>query len=123
MVATRASFQTSEPPEQLEDLALFEMYSSDEMALIRQGFVPRDMDDRWFMFFEDGWLHVFRSWTGYQVFALQFSEAEDGSATLDGGWVNRDPSQYQGDDLAVDATLAFDLISGHLLHAKNKFCS
>lgn len=59
MFATRASFKTASPPELRECLQLFELYSAEDMALIRQGLVPRDMDDRWFMFFENDSLHIF----------------------------------------------------------------
>lgn len=113
--ATRASFKTASPPKLRECLQLFELYSADDMAIIRQGLVPRDMDDRWFMFFENDSLHIFRSWTGYQIFALHFAEAPDGGATLSGGWVNRDAAQFSGDCLSSDAALALDLISSHLL--------
>ena len=115
MVATRTSFRTESPPEQRKSLDLFEIYSPGEMARIQQGFVPRDMDDRWFIFFEDHWLNIYRSWTGFQVFALRFEMVGDGSGALSGGWINGDPSQYQSDGRSSDCALAFDLISGLLL--------
>ena len=78
----RHSFEIAPPPQRSENLALFELYSADEMRRIRAGFLTRDMDDRWFLYFERGWLHLHHSRTGHHILALHFDEALDGSATL-----------------------------------------
>ena len=35
---------------------------------LTKGFIPRDMDDRWFIYFENDILHLYRSWTGFEFF-------------------------------------------------------
>ena len=51
-------------------------FSSDEFAKIRDGLVPRDMEDKWFVYFDEH-LYWHRSWTGEPVYRLTFGEAGD----------------------------------------------
>lgn len=55
------------------------------------------MEDHWFYYMEDDWLHIHRSWTGYCIFQIHFVHAENGYQTKE-IWVNRDPEQYRNTD-------------------------
>lgn len=38
------------------------------MEELMKGHIPETMEDHWFMYFEDGIMRWYRSWTGYPVF-------------------------------------------------------
>lgn len=93
-------------------------YSDAEMASIRKGFLPLDMDEKWFAWFipwfDEGVLYLHRSWTGVCIFRVHFEQTETGW-TADSIEVNRDPDQYGGVDEDEDRALAYDMIHQHLL--------
>jgi len=41
------------------------------MTQIRLGIVPRSMDEKWFIFFEQPFLFFHRSWTGRLIYRLE----------------------------------------------------
>ena len=55
--------------------------------------MPQSMDERWFVVFEDPWLHVGRSWTGFTIFDVRIVEDGDRYRIAE-VWANRDPDQY-----------------------------
>lgn len=114
--AHAGSFRILPPPVARADLPLDERYDAEEAELIHRGLVPQGSDDRWFFYCADGWLHIHRSWTGAQIFALRLTSLPDGTTLLSGGWVSRERAQYAGDDLLEDAQLVRDLIASDLLN-------
>lgn len=47
------------------------------MDVIRLGLLPREMEDKWFIFFEEPVLYAHRSWTGYEAFRMTFERREE----------------------------------------------
>lgn len=90
-------------------------FDATEMQAIRLGLLPEVMEDKWFLYFEDGRLHFHRSWTGYCIFVARFEPEDDGSARLVDALVNRDPEQYRSDDVAHEAEMVLTLIDMLLL--------
>lgn len=101
-------------PAQTHALLIAGTYSSQEMQQIALGFIPVDQQDRWFLYFADGWLHVHRSWTGTCIFQLQLTPAEDGGFQTETLIVNRDPAEYRMTDDEYNVALVSYLID-HLL--------
>ena len=54
------------------------VYTSEEMTLIQQPFVPEAMEDKWVVYYEHEKLYVHRSWTGYCWFIGYFRETGEG---------------------------------------------
>lgn len=48
-------------------------YSLEDFELIRRGFVPAQMEDKWFAYYDEPELFFHRSWTGYAVYRVGFS--------------------------------------------------
>ena len=48
------------------------------MDRIRQGHIPGQMEDHWFMFCEDNAIRYFRSWTGYNIYNAYFEKKDGG---------------------------------------------
>lgn len=112
--AMRGDWQTKHLPHQCAQLAIEHSYTADEMSKIRRGFIPQEMEDKWFIFYEDDTLFLHRSWTGQCIYQARFVPQQDGFS-LTGALVNRDPEQYKSDDDAHDAKLLLYLIDVLLL--------
>lgn len=70
-------------------------FSTRETEILLQGVEPRGMDDHWFIFAEDDVVHLHRSWTGYEPFAIRLDRFPDGSAEIADLFVNDEPQSPQ----------------------------
>lgn len=112
--ATRASWRTEPLPDRRASLSVRRVYSAAEYARIARGFIPQQMEDKWFIFLEGDRLYLHRSWTGLALFEVRF-EPHGGDYVLAEAWVNRDPDQYESTDDDFDAALLLFLIDRLLL--------
>lgn len=97
-------------PAQREPLDFQARYTDDEYARLRQGNIPQDMDDKWFIYLHEGWLRLHRSWTGIWIYGLRLEQ--DGDAwTITESWVNRDPEQYRITDAERDREILEGLLA------------
>ncbi len=97
-VARRGDWKTKPMPKRCETFLLTRSFNEKEMAALRRGGVPRQMEDKWFWFMEGSTLWAYRSWTGSCIFRIDFKE--DGRHVVT---VNRDPGQYGSTDAEEDA--------------------
>src|SRR5436190_21727842 len=79
-----------------------------------RGLVPKQMEDKWFIYFDGGWLLFHRSWTGALIYALRLDGSPAGVRVVE-SWVNRNPQQYSGTDTEYDRKLVHFLIGAFLL--------
>lgn len=84
------------------------------------GLLPRDMDDKWFVYFEDDWLYFHRSWTGACIYALRITKSLDGFQMSE-SWVSRDPTQYKETRTSYDRELLLFIIQALLLKQPVEF--
>ncbi|MEZ0196568.1 MULTISPECIES: NUDIX hydrolase [Pseudomonas] len=114
-IARRADWKSRFMPATRISLPLETRYSPQEMATIIGGFVPAVMEEKWFIFYEDGVLHCHRSWTGICIFRVHFKPC-------DSEWqawqveINRHPGQYTAIDEREDLALLNSLIEHLLIH-------
>lgn len=111
--ANRLSWKVLPMPTAREEIGLRLQLDDAQLAVLRRGLIPRDMDDRWFMFVEDDWLYVHRSWTGACIFAVQF-RAKDRGAGVANAWASRDTEQYRSPGAEHDMQLLRELIFSQL---------
>lgn len=96
-IAKPTDWNTKPMPEKNACISLNREFSEDQMAKIKVGVVPEEMEDKWFVFFKDDVLYFHRSWTGYCIYMLQFKQ-------IDNEWlatefiVNQDAHQYMETD-------------------------
>jgi hypothetical protein len=93
-------------------------YDDSEAERMRQGFIPRQMEDKWFIYFKEGWLYFYRSWTGVCIFGVQLDSR--GVRVID-SWITADRQQTAGMDLEYDRKLVGFLIDTLLLGKKPEF--
>ena len=94
------------------------------MEKIKFGFVPRDMDDKWFIYYaeDEEILYLHRSWTGFCVFMVKFKEVDGGFAAMK-AVVNEDPEQYKCGDNANECMLVLPNRVGHWsVHSLLVYC-
>jgi hypothetical protein len=119
-VATRSSWKTLSAPKICEPLLFEGTFSDGEYQVIQNGVIPKEMEDKWFIFLEGDSVHFHRSWTGAEIYCIRLKH-EGGEWRVFDSWVNRDPEQYRGCDLAYDRELLRFLIDGLILRKAATF--
>lgn len=113
-IARREGWKTEPLPDRHVTLPVNETFSAEEMSRIRQGFIPQEMEDKWFIFYEDDTLHCHRSWTGNCIYQALFVE-QDGAFVCTQVRANRDQNQYRAPDDAEDVKSFLRLVNNVLL--------
>ena len=70
MAANRNDWKTTPLPAARVGITLDRTYAADEFARIKEGDVPQEMEDKWFAFYEEPWLYLHRSWTGFGIYQV-----------------------------------------------------
>lgn len=119
-VASRDSWKILPPPAKREPLGFEGCFSEQDAKKMMLGIVPRQMEDKWFIYFHEAWLYFHRSWTGACIYAVRLDGLEAGVRVSD-SWVNRDSDQYKSVDLEYDRELVAFLIDALLLEKAAQF--
>lgn len=112
--ATQSLWKTLPAPGRKEPLAFEALFTDEEAEQLMEGLVPDQMEDKWFVYYSDGWLHFHRSWTGALIYCLRLDGSPAGVRVTD-SWVNREPEQYKATDTEYDRRLVRFLIDAFLL--------
>jgi hypothetical protein len=112
--ANRDSWQTRPLPERRAQVPFKRAFSAEEYERVQAGFLPREMEDKWFIFLEGDWLYFHRSWTGICIYAVRLLPIDDGHRVSE-AWANRDPAEYRVTDDAYDVDLLRFLVDSVLL--------
>ena len=114
--ATAVSFGQDHPPLPARHsfFILNQTYSPFDSWMIARGFVPAVMEEKWFVYMENGRLLFRRSWTGFLIYDIE-ATWRGGQLYLGQVRVNRDPEQYSETDDDHDRQLLNYLIVAVLL--------
>lgn len=74
--AKKSSWKNEEFGETVK-LAFACKYSEAEFRLIEKGLIPQEMEDKWFIYFDEPFLYLHRSWTGLPVYKLKIVKTND----------------------------------------------
>ena len=88
-------------------------FTPSEFEAIREGFIPGEMQDKWFIHFAEPYLFLHRSWSGKPAYRVEFGILPDGAKVREALWntalnVDRDPAYL--------ADLLDSVIENFLLH-------
>lgn len=101
--------------------------SSRDIEILRQGYLPKEMEDKWFVYCEADTLYFHRSWTGFCIYIVEISKNHETLCVT----VNRDPEQHtetknEGDRINLAILLNSllnksdgDLWEQHIEHIRN----
>jgi len=113
-IVTASSWYHMPLPEKKMPMGFQGTYTKDEYLRMSRGWLPHEMEDKWFIFEENGWLNFHRSWTGYCIYRIHLAE-KDGCFKVDRSWVNRDESQYSNTSFRRDQENLLLLVDNFLL--------
>jgi len=85
--------------------------TQEEAAGLKLGFIPRDMDQKWFAYFEAGVLFEHRSWTGFCITHVHFVPEGEGLRATHAE-VNRTSGQYSAMDDEEDCRQICERVLG-----------
>jgi len=97
-------------PEATSVLRYSEECSSEDFDRISLGLVPKEMEDKWFIYHDGTTLHFHRSWTGHCIYQVEFEKRAENYA-VQRALVNRDQNEYRATDDAHDTKLVSFLIN------------
>lgn len=110
--ANQDSWEILPLPADRISLGFVATYDDSEAERIRQGFIPQQAEDKWFVYCKEDWLYFHRSWTGACIFGVQLNS--QGVRVID-SWITADPQQPVGKDLDYNRKLLGCLIDTLLL--------
>lgn len=113
-IAKKQDWRTEPLPDRHAVIELQLHYSQDDRQKIVKGLIPEQMEDKWFIYFDDGILHFHRSWTGFCVYRVHVLDAH-GRFIFTHAEVNRDSEQYKETDDNIDRQMILFLTSTLLL--------
>ena len=89
-IAEKVDYKNDPMPDQHEVFILKREFSSVQMAILKRGHIPQEMEDKWFWFVENNKMRLCRSWTGFCIYEIEFRPDNCHIVT-----VNRNPEQYK----------------------------
>jgi hypothetical protein len=112
--AGKGDWKSQELPEKKAIIRVERRFSATEVAGLRHGLIPEEMEDKWFIYCDDDVLHFHRSWTGFEIFRVHLAPSGD-EWEISSVEVNREFAQYEATDDEYDARLILYLIDVLLL--------
>jgi hypothetical protein len=109
-------------PERHTTIDLHIAYSKAELQEIKKGLIPQFMEEKWFVYFDQGILNFHRSWTGFCIYKVYCREEGD-RFILSHADVNRDDQQYKETNDDVDRQMIKFLVEVLLLKKSAAFPS
>lgn len=110
----RGDWKNEPMPSSVRKLSVNKSFTQEEMEQVRRGLRPREIEDKWFLFFEGNSLHVHRSWTGTCIYRARF-EADSQGYVLVEAEMNADKAEYNGQSDAYEVAMLGYLIDRLLL--------
>ena len=104
--AEKSDWQTSDMPQSHDSFWLKRDFTEAQMAKLRHGNIPQEMEDKWFWYMEENTLFAHRSWTGFCIYVVEFSTTGKHRVL-----VNRDPEQYKCISIEHDAQQLNELLN------------
>jgi hypothetical protein len=112
--ATSRSWKTEPFPANRARVKLDRSFDPGEWSALQLGVIPEEMEDKWFIYEEGGWLNFHRSWTGFCNYRVRLRKTPNGGEIAE-AWVSRQKDQYSEVDDDYDARLLSWLIDVLLL--------
>lgn len=112
-IATKTTWENHaiNNPKQIE-IAL--QFTEGQFSKLTKGLIPQQMEDKWFIFYENDWLYFHRSWTGLGIYKAQLLKEKDGYAIKE-FWAERNQEKYSSEDDRTDIENFSFLIARGLL--------
>ena len=97
-IAEKSDWKTTPMPDENTTFELKRSFTNEQMEALMKGNIPRQMEDKWFWYYEDGKLYAHRSWTGICVYIIEFNTDTNVHKVT----ANRNPEEYRVTDVNED---------------------
>jgi hypothetical protein len=91
-IATRDTWKNI-PIDNPEKINIELTFSQEQFDKIKNGLIPQEMEDKWFIFYEKNWLFFHRSWTGHGIYKTEIKE-KNGSYFINEFFVEKNKEKY-----------------------------
>ncbi len=98
------------------------VFTDNQFSKLTKGLIPQEMEDKWFIYYENEWLYFHRSWTGFGIYKAKLNRITDGYSITE-FWAERNQEKYgnESDNSDID-TFSFLIARGLLgIDARNIF--
>ena len=86
----KTDWKTVDMPEEVEHFTMEMKLTADGLENLKEGHLPKEMEDKWFMYFENDKFYIHRSWTGFCIYIISLVFDSDILEVT----VNRNKEQY-----------------------------
>lgn len=90
------------------------LFTEKQFSKLKNGLIPQQMEDKWFIYYENEWLHFHRSWTGNGMYKAKLNKITDGYSIKE-FWAERNQEKYKNQDDNTDIETFSFLIARGLL--------
>ena len=72
-IATKTDWKTLDFPTEVRTFEYNREFSEEELNLLKYGHIPREQEDKWFMYMENNIIYFHRSWTGFGIYKIDLN--------------------------------------------------
>jgi len=112
-IATKTTWQ-NHPIDNPKRIDIDLQFTDKQYSKLFRGLIPQQMEDKWFIYFENDWLYFHRSWTGFGVYKAKLNKGKDGYSIKE-FWAERNQEKYSNKDDKTDIENISFLIARGLL--------
>lgn len=76
-------------------------FSDHHFLKLTKGLIPQQMEDKWFIYYDNKWLYFHRSWTGYGMYKAKLNKEVEGYSIKE-FWAERNKEKYENEDDNAD---------------------
>lgn len=89
-------------------------FTDKQFSKLTKGLIPKQMEDKWFVYYENEWLYFHRSWTGFGFYKAKLNKEVDGYSIKE-FWAERNKEKYENENDQADVENFVFLIARGLL--------
>ncbi len=112
-IATKTTWQ-NHPIDNPKWIYIDMLFTDKQFSKLSKGLIPQQMEDKWFVYYENQWLYFHRSWTGYGMYQAKLNKEIDGYSIKE-FLVERNQEKYSNEDDNTDIEAFSFLIARGLL--------
>jgi ADP-ribosyl-[dinitrogen reductase] hydrolase len=104
----------NQPIDNPKRIAIGIQLTDKQFSKVTCGLIPQEMEDKWFIYYENEWLYFHRSWTGNGIYKAKLNKESDGYSITE-FWAERNQEKYKNEDDSTDIETFSFLIARGLL--------
>lgn len=112
-IATKTVWQ-NHPIDNPKRIDIDLQFTDKQFSKLSRGIIPQQMEDKWFIYFENDWLYFHRSWTGFGIYKAKLNKEKEGYSIKE-FWAERNLEKYGNEDDKTDIENISFLIARGLL--------